>query len=128
MTAPYNDTVMEHFRRPRNRAPLEAPHGAAEVLNPLCGDRIRMEVRLAGERVEAAAFAGDGCALSIAAASLLTGAVRGHGWNDVAALGEAEVLELLGVHVPPSRLRCATLPLEALHEALRRARAAREGP
>src|SRR5262250_2561749 len=68
----YSDTLLDHFHNPRNYGSLPTPDTAYEEFNPLCGDRIRIELEISDNRVAAARFVGDGCAISIAAASLLT--------------------------------------------------------
>lgn len=114
----FSPTVLEHFRRPRNHRRLEAADVAEEAYNAVCGDRIRLELRFRHGVVAEAAFRGDGCALSIAAASLLTELLPGRTLEDAAALGDAELLAALDATVPASRLACALLPLRALRGGL----------
>ena len=116
----YIPLVIEHYRRPRNFGALEAPTVSEEGANPLCGDRIRIDLMVRDDRLDAARFRGDSCAITIAAASLLTVHVTGETLLAVAALGEDDVLALLGADIPAGRRRCATLPLEVLHAAVRR--------
>src|SRR5215475_15869299 len=73
----YSDTLLDHFRNPRNYGSLPSPDTAYEEFNPLCGDRIRIELKISDNRIAATGFVGDGCAISIAAASLLTEMVLG---------------------------------------------------
>lgn len=115
MTLPYGDTIFEHFRRPRNQGALVAPTVSQEGSNPLCGDRVRVEVRLVGETVEAAGFTANACAVCVAAASVLTDLIRGAHIEDVATLTSDELLRALGAELPRSRISCATLPLTVLH-------------
>lgn len=119
MGNPYTGHLLDHFRHPRNLGSLPDPDISQEVLNPLCGDRIRLEVALEGETVVAARFRGDGCAISIAAASLLTGMIAGRSVAEAERLGEAELLAALQAPIPPGRIKCATLPLSALHDGIR---------
>ena len=114
---PYGSVIAEHFRRPRNQGPLPDATGSAEVVNPLCGDRIRVAVLVEGGQIAQARFVANACAICIAAASLLTEHVRGMSPNDGACLGDDSVLALVGA-VPAGRTRCATLPVEALRRAL----------
>lgn len=118
MSTPYGPTLLDHFRRPRNQGSLPSPDAAHEALNPLCGDRIRVELALRDGVVADARFRGDACAIGIAAASLLTESVRGVPVAAALALDRQDVLRLLEAEIPESRLRCALLPLEALHRAL----------
>lgn len=119
MGNPYTAHILDHFRHPRNLGSLPAPDISQEVLNPLCGDRIRLELALEGEMVAAARFRGDGCAISIAATSLLTEMLPGRTLTEAQKLGEAELLAALQAPIPPGRTRCATLPLSALHDGIR---------
>ncbi len=114
----FSDTVLDHYRRPRNYRRLADPDCAAEVDNAVCGDRIRLELQLDGDVIADAAFRGDGCALSVAAASLLTERLAGATVAGAAALTDDELLSALDARVPPDRLQCALLPLLALRQAL----------
>ena len=130
----YRSVVLEHYRRPRNRDPLPAPDGEATVYNPVCGDQVLVEVALDGTRVASVSARARGCSIAVAAASVMTELVRGE-----AAAGSARLAALLerivagepapggtderlrafaGVAPHRSRHRCATLPWEALAEAL----------
>ncbi|GAC1515268.1 MAG: SUF system NifU family Fe-S cluster assembly protein [Gemmatimonadaceae bacterium] len=109
----YGEVILEHYRRPTHRGPLADPHVTREVVNPLCGDRIRVELRLANGFVEAARFTGDACAICTAAASLSLGMAEGRAIAE-AAPSDGEVLAALVVDVPQGRRACAILPLTAL--------------
>lgn len=117
MTA-FRAVVLEHFRRPRNRGAVEGATGEAEGANPLCGDRIRVQVRVDGERVAAAGFTADACAVCIAAASLLTERVTGRPVAEARALSVDALHEALEGEPPPGRKRCVALPLDTLQRAL----------
>jgi nitrogen fixation NifU-like protein len=116
--APYGATIMEHFRRPRNQGPLPAADVTREGANPLCGDRIRIELAMREGRVIEARFTANACAISVAAASLLTERVRGMRAADVRAIGDEEILAALGGEIPPARRACAVLPLATMRTAL----------
>ena len=122
MSDPYGAVITEHFRRPRNHGSLEAPDGAYEELNPLCGDRIRIELKLEGGRVTAARFRGDACMVAVASASLLTGMVIGQSSDEATRISEERLLAALEAPLRPTRLQCARLPLEVLRRALASAR------
>lgn len=81
MKGPYGETILEHFRRPRNRGSLRAPSLSQDGTNPLCGDRVRIEVMLDGDVITEAGFTANACAICIASASMLTELVRGHRWR-----------------------------------------------
>jgi nitrogen fixation NifU-like protein len=114
----FGAVISEHFRHPRNRGALESPDAAHEEFNPLCGDRIRMELKVDGGRVVAARFRGDACMVATAAASLLTGMVEGVALDEAARFPEETLLAALEAELKPSRLACARLPLQALRGAL----------
>jgi nitrogen fixation protein NifU and related proteins len=110
--------VLEHFRHPRNRGPLSDPTAQAEGANPLCGDRIRVQLRAENGMIADARFSADACALCIASASLLTEHVRGMQVADVAAVDVSWLHASLEGPPPPARRRCFTLPLETLQRAV----------
>ena len=114
----YSPTVLDHFRNPRNRGMLESPDIAAEGSNPLCGDRLRIEVTLDGDRVAAARFRGDACAIAIAAASVLTERLGGLSLGEVEGIDSATLVGALDAEIRPARIKCANLPLEALRAGI----------
>ena len=118
MSALYGEVIADHYKRPRNRGELESPDAAHEEVNPLCGDRIRIELRLSAGRIAEARFRGEACMVAIASASLLTELVRALPEEEAAALPLARFLEELRAELRPSRLACAELPLSALRKAL----------
>jgi len=118
MTALYSDVLLDHFRHPRNYGSLSAPDISYESFNPLCGDRIRIELKLNDRTVTEARFKGDGCAISTAAASLLTELIRGVSIEQVAALSDDQLIATLQSDIKPARRQCALLPLDALRHGL----------
>jgi nitrogen fixation NifU-like protein len=118
--APYLATVVEHYRRPHNQRALAAPTHSHEGANPLCGDRVRIEVEVCEGAVVDAGFAASACAIATASASLLTERVRGGAVADVLRLEEESVVAALGAGVPAGRRGCAVLPLRVLRQALGR--------
>ena len=132
----YRRTVLEHSRHPRNFRRLEAPDRTAEGFNPLCGDKITVYVDLADESIDSIAFEGTGCAISLASASMMMGAIEGRPLSEAGnivqraqdmfgsdaelpAHSEIKDLEALGgVRAYPSRIKCATLPWKTLQAAL----------
>jgi nitrogen fixation NifU-like protein len=117
----YRAIVIEHFRRPRNRAPLPQANRAAEGANPLCGDRIRIQLRVDDDTITDARFMADACALCIATASLLTEHVRGLSADAAAAIDGTWVRTSLEGDPPAGRARCAMLPVDTLRRAVRQA-------
>jgi nitrogen fixation NifU-like protein len=119
MPAIYSNTLLDHFRHPRNYGSLDAPDISNEQFNPLCGDRIRIELRLNESIVNEARFKGDGCAISTAAASLLTEMILGKDIEELTSMSDVQLISALESDIQPARLQCALLPLQALREGLR---------
>ena len=119
MAALYSEIMLDHFRHPRNYGSLPAPDISYEEFNPLCGDRIRIEVKLKNQSlVEDIRFKGDGCAISIAAASLLTELIVGIDVGALEAISDDGLISALESDIKPERKQCALLPLEALRAGL----------
>ena len=116
--APYLALVLEHYRRPHNQRSLAAPTHRHEGANPLCGDRIRVEVELRGGTLADVGFQASACAIATASASLLTDRVLGATPSDVDTLTEDDIVMALGEGVPVPRRSCATLALRVLRQAL----------
>lgn len=115
----YGGHILEHFRRPRNRGRLPVPDAVEEGVNPLCGDRVRIEIALKDARIERALFTADACAICIASASMLTERIAGMTVTDALALDEELAVSQLGTEIPPTRRSCAVLPFDILRRALR---------
>ena len=116
--APWLALVVAHYRHPQNHRTLAAPTHVHEGTNPLCGDRMRIEVVVRDGTIADAGFQASACAIATASASLLTERVRGATPADVAAMDEESVRGALGDGVPAPRRACATLPLRVLRQAL----------
>ena len=116
--ASYLPRVVQHYRHPLNHRSLSAPTHAHESTNPLCGDRLRIELELRDDTLTDAAFQASACAIATASASLLTERVRGARLADVAQLSDDDVIAALGDGIPAARRGCATLPLRVLQRAL----------
>jgi nitrogen fixation NifU-like protein len=114
----YRDYILEHYRRPHNFGVLESPSASYEGANPLCGDRITMQLTVKDGVVAEVGFTGRGCAISQASASLLTDEIRGKPVGDVAAFAAVDLLDLLGIDISPARLKCAMLSFESLQHLL----------
>ena len=117
MTA-FRAIVLEHFRHPRNRGPLHAATASAEGANPLCGDRIRVQVRVIDGIVDDARFTADACAICIASASVLTEHVRGMHVNEAVRVDASWIHLFLEGEPPAGRLKCSMLALDTLRRAL----------
>lgn len=110
----YREIILDHYRNPRNRGTLDPHDYSAEDVNPLCGDEIRIDVRVADGKVDEIKFSGRGCAVSQASASILTEMVEGLTLDEVKALTKDDLLEEIGIPVSPARLKCALLSLKVL--------------
>lgn len=120
MRALYSEIILDHFRHPHNYGSLTAADVVCEEVNPLCGDRLRVELKLQGSVIEAARFSGDGCAISIAAASMLTELVLGADINQSEeVISGQQILSSLKSDIKPSRMKCAMLALEALRSGVK---------
>ena len=115
----YSDTLLDHFRNPRNYGSLPSPDVAYEEFNPLCGDRIRIELVISDNRIAAARFVGDGCAISIAAASMLTVLVLDADIDQSPVISSEKLISSLKSDIKPSRMKCALLPLDALRSCIK---------
>ena len=114
----YRDYILEHYRRPHNFGVIDEPTASFEGSNPLCGDRITVQLGIAGGVVERVGFTGRGCAISQASASLLTDEIKGKPVADVAAFRADDLLDLLGIDISPARLKCAMLSHDSLQHVL----------
>jgi nitrogen fixation NifU-like protein len=111
----YREQIIDRYKNPRHRGELDPHDYSYEDDNPLCGDRIRIDVRVGGDgKISEAAFSGVGCAISQASADLLTETVVGKSLEQVKQLGKDDILELLGIELGPVRLKCALLSLKVL--------------
>jgi nitrogen fixation NifU-like protein len=110
----YRQDILDHSQNPRNFGTLEHPEISAEDSNPLCGDKIRMDLRIKDGTIEDVKFTGVGCSISRAAASMLTEEIKGKTLEEVKRIGRDDVLELLGIELGPVRLKCALLALKTL--------------
>ena len=115
---PYSDVIRERWRRPRFRGELPGAGAVAEDVNPLCGDRVRLMLALEGERVSAARFVGDSCAICAASADVLAELVVGRSRAEALRVEAADLLAVLQADIRPTRMRCVTLPLSVLATAL----------
>jgi nitrogen fixation NifU-like protein len=114
----YREQILEHYKRPHNFGRLEDADLDFEDTNPFCGDEQHVTVRLDSEgRVAEIAFEGQGCAISTAATSLLTDELVGRTREELLALPKEEVLDLLGIEISATRMKCAMLGLKVVKSA-----------
>ena len=111
----YRELIIERYKNPQYRGRLDPHDISFEDENPLCGDHIRIELRVDQEdQVTDALFDGHGCAISQASADLLLESIQGKTLEDVKALTKDDILEMLGLELGPVRLKCALLSLKVL--------------
>lgn len=114
----YNATIWEHFRRPRNRTPMENPDAEGTAYYHRCGDRLRLMLRLDGQQITEATFEAFGCGPVIAMASVATEMLKGLTTDEALALSAFTLNDALG-GLPVSKRHAILMLLEALHEALK---------
>lgn len=114
----YQEEILEHYHDPHNFGALENPTHHNCSLNPTCGDKLCMDIVIAGERIEKINFSGEGCAISQAAGSMLTHAVHGKDIQFLMDFSKDDMLTLLGVELSPNRMKCGLLALESAHKAM----------
>ena len=111
----YRELIIERYKNPQFRGSLEPHDISYEDENPLCGDQIRIDLRVdENDRIQEARFEGHGCAISQASADLLLESIQGKSLEEVRGLGKEDVLDLLGIELGAVRLKCALLSLKVL--------------
>jgi nitrogen fixation protein NifU and related proteins len=111
----YKENILDHYRHPRNTGTLEHPTHSHEDHNPLCGDKIRLDLHVNEANViDEVGFSGKGCAISQASASMLTEMIKGKSLDEAKKIGKDDILEALGIEIGPVRLKCALLSLKVL--------------
>lgn len=114
----YRDFILDHYRNPRNAGTIEDADASFEDINPLCGDKIRMDLKVRDGIVTDVKFRGRGCAISQASASLLMEEIKGKPLAEISKIGKEDVLANMGINISAARLKCALLGLKVLKEAL----------
>jgi nitrogen fixation protein NifU and related proteins len=112
----YREIILEHYKHPHNAGTLEQPDITHEEHNPLCGDRIRIDLQVKSGIITDVRFLGRGCAISQASASLLTDELKGKSLDDARSISREDMLDLIGIPLDknPVRIKCALLALKTL--------------
>ena len=115
----YRELIIDRYKHPIYRGTLEPHDFTFEDDNPVCGDHIRIDLRVdENNRITEAAFSGEGCAISQASADLLVESIIGKSLDEVKQLNKEDILEMLGIELGPVRLKCALLSLKVLKAAI----------
>jgi nitrogen fixation protein NifU and related proteins len=114
----YAEEIVAHYEHPHNKGKLDGANASFHDFNPLCGDDITVYLIVENNVIKEAKFDGEGCAISIGSASMLTDELRGKRVPAVEKMGPKDIIEMLGIDPGPARLKCATLSLKAAQKAL----------
>jgi nitrogen fixation NifU-like protein len=112
-----NPVLMDHFTHPRNMGEMEDPDGVGEAQNPVCGDTMRLYIKVEGNRISDAKFLTFGCSAAIASSSITTEMVKGKTIEEVLAVSDEMVADALG-GLPPTKIHCSVLAEKALTNAI----------
>ena len=113
----YSEKVMEHFQNPRNVGEIENADGVGEIGNPVCGDIMKLYIKVNGNRITEAKFKTFGCGAAIATSSMVTELVKGKTLEEAEKISRDTVAEALG-GLPPVKLHCSNLAADALQKAI----------
>ena len=114
----YAEEIISHYEHPHNKGKIDKPSATFHEYNPSCGDDITVYMSIKGGKVGEVRFDGNGCAISMASASMLTDEIKGKSVEEVERFGVKELIGLIGIDPGPARLKCATLSLKAVKKAL----------
>ncbi len=114
----YSEIILDHYKKPHNKGDLQDADISIHEENPLCGDKIKIDIKLNDEqKVEKVGFVGTGCAISQAATSMLTDYIIGKTPEEIKAISNDEIIEMLGVPISAGRIKCALLGLVTIKKA-----------
>jgi len=115
----YREEILDHFKNPRNYRKVKDSSAETEERNASCGDVIKMEVKVKKGKLKEIGFSGEGCAISIAATSMLTEMVKGKKVEEIRKINEREMIKRLGIKISGGRKKCAILGLTVLEKLLK---------
>ncbi len=110
----YQEELLDHYENPSNYGTLPNPDISHEEDNPLCGDKIRMDLLVEDDTIKEVRFSGHGCTISQAAASMLTEKIEGKTLTEIKKLSRDDILDMIGIELGPVRVKCALLALKVL--------------
>jgi nitrogen fixation protein NifU and related proteins len=119
---PYNPVVLDHLTHPRNAGEMEDPDGIGNATNPVCGDTMRLFIRVSAGRIAEATFQTFGCGAAIASSSMTTEMIKGKTIEEALRISDQDVVDALG-GLPPTKLHCSVLAEQALKAAVANYRA-----
>ncbi len=114
----YSEIILDYYKHPRNKGEMAACDAQAEEHNPLCGDKIKVQLQIENDQIIKAQYSGEGCAISQAATSMLTEHIEGKTLEEVKSMETQDILDLLGLDISPGRIKCALLGLATTKKAL----------
>jgi len=115
----YQEELIDHYKHPRNYGQLENPTITTVEHNPSCGDSVQFFIMVNDHHINAIKFMGKGCVISLATASIVTEYSIGKTLQEILLLQQDDILRLIGIHLGPTRLKCALLPLMALQKGVK---------
>ncbi len=114
----YAEEIISQYEHPHNKGKIEKATTSFHEYNPTCGDDITVYLSIKDGKVDDVKFDGNGCAISVASASMLTDEIKGKSVQDVEKIGVKDLIDLIGIDPGPARLKCATISLKAAKKAL----------
>ncbi len=114
----YAEEIIAYYEHPENKYKMDDADDSYSDFNPVCGDKLTVYIKVKDDKIEKMSFEGDGCAISMASASMLTEVAEGKSVDEIEKMGPADVIKMIKVDPGPVRIKCATLSLRALQKAV----------
>jgi nitrogen fixation protein NifU and related proteins len=114
----YAEEIISHYEHPHNKGEMKTPSISLHEFNPTCGDDITMYLEISKGKITDVKFSGNGCAISMASASMLTDFIKGKSLSEIEKMGVDTIIDLIGIDPGPARLKCATLSLKTVKGAV----------